>query len=92
MGAVAVAVGVVAVNGVVAKYGAPLEGLVLRVDAGVDYIGIGAFAGGGVVEVVRRARLAVRDAAEAPGGVGLGLSLVELPYSDGLDSGNLGGC
>lgn len=72
MGAVAVGVGIASADGVVARGGAASELVVGLEDARVHDVGVGAAAGRVVVDVAGRARLAVGDGAQAPGGAILG--------------------
>ncbi len=71
VGAVADRVGGAAADGVVPERGAALELAVRVQDAGVDDVGVGALAGGGVVDVRGGAGGLVGDGAETPGGARL---------------------
>ena len=72
MGSVAHGISAGAANGVVAEGSTVAELAVGGQDAGVDDVGPGARAGRGVVDVRGRARVAVGDCTETPGGAGLG--------------------
>jgi hypothetical protein len=73
VGSVAVAIGVLAITGVVGKEGSTSTKVRVRgVDTGVNDVGTSTRSRGGVINVGGRPLVNVRDAAKAPGSTALG--------------------